>query len=301
MGYKMINGKIEVDSEKKMIIIHIYKDYLEGTPLHKIAKKLTDAETLNANRKPNWNHSSIGRILKDERYIGINNFPQIIEASVFQKVKERRQSRKQTLGKTVHPNTMKNKSVFTGKLKCGECGELYHKYIWNVGKPTEQRGWKCRNYKTKGHHKKNYISDDELKIKFISTTNQLITKKWMLENKKAKKKEPLKPNSQIRRIEERIKVLEDGKAFSSNELAELIFKRAEAYYNISKIDDEKHNTVKIRQVLKEEIRKNKINTTLTAFDEKLFQTITKQIVIFKEGTLKIEYINGISITESLQN
>lgn len=210
MGYKMVNGKVTVDAERSTIVESIYKDYLDGIPLHKIAEKLTDAGILNANKKPNWNHSSIGRILKDERYIGGDEYPQLIDESVFQKVQERRQSRKETLG------------------------------------------------------------------------------------------EPLKPNSHIRRIEERIKVLEDGKAFSSNELAELIFKRAEAYYNLAKVDDSKHNTEKIIQALKETVRENKTNKTLTTFNAKLFQTITNQIVIFNDGTLKIEYINGISITESCE-
>ena len=109
---------------------------------------------------------------------------------------------------------------------------------------------------------------------------------WMLD--KEQKKEPLKITIEIKNVEERIKELEDEEQFSSKELSELIFKRAKAYYSISKIDDYACNTEKMRQAL---IEKEK----LMEFDEDLFSTIAKQIIINKNGRIIVEFINGTTM------
>ena len=114
---------------------------------------------------------------------------------------------------------------------------------------------------------------------------------WMLD--KEKKKEPIKITMEIRNIEERIKELEDEEQFSSKELSELIFKRAKACYSISKIDDYACNTEKMRQALS---RKEE----LMEFNEELFSTIIKQILVYRDGRIIVEFINGITMEEDYE-
>ena len=95
---------------------------------------------------------------------------------------------------------------------------------------------------------------------------------------------------EIRNLEERIKELEDEKQFSSKELAELIFKRAKAYYKISKIDDYDYTTKKIKEELLDK-------QPLTEFNEELFINIVEEIIIYKDGKIQVEYINGIMMEE----
>ncbi len=110
---------------------------------------------------------------------------------------------------------------------------------------------------------------------------------------KGKKKEPPRITLEIRKLEERIKELEEEERFSSKELSELIFKRAKAYYSIAKIDDYDYNTEKTKQALGEKEQ-------LTEFEEDIFISIIKQIVIYKDGRIIVEFINGITMEEDYE-
>ncbi|PYG86704.1 recombinase [Ruminiclostridium sufflavum DSM 19573] len=56
IGYKLVNGKIEVQEEQAKTVKRIFKDYINGKSMTAIAKELTAMEVMNSNKKPNWNH-----------------------------------------------------------------------------------------------------------------------------------------------------------------------------------------------------------------------------------------------------
>lgn len=291
IGYKLVDGKIELNAEKVAIVQKIFKDYLNGASLHGIAKELIATGFLNANNKPNWNHGSVGKILENIKYLGDAMYPQIIEKDIFELVQERRKSVNKKLGRIQEPSSIKNQSLFSQKLKCGECGESYRKYMEHVGKSSEKSIWKCKNYiyKNKVHCRNLFLTQEDIEGVFISATNQILSKMWMLDKKQ--KIEAPRMTQEIRTIEEQIKDLEDSQQFSSEELSELIFKRARAYYNNSRIDDFDYNTKKMKERL---IGKD----ILIEFNEDLFINIIKQITILKNGKEKVEYINGIMIEDN---
>lgn len=293
MGYKMVNGQIEINEEQAQIVKAIFTDYIKEKSLKAIAKKLSDKGVLNANMKPNWNHGSVGKILQNVKYQGDEFYPRLIDEATFKKAQDRRTATEVKLGRTQQFNAMKNQSIFSGKIKCGECGETYKKYIEHAGKPSEKIKWKCRKYifENRVLCRNSFFTEDELKSTFIEATNQLIKQKKMLE--KISLQEPPKMNLELRQTENRIKELEQGGEFSSPELAELIFKRAELNYEGSKIADHKLNTEKIKEAL------TGINA-LTEFNEELFETIIKQMTVYKETFVKVEFINGITFNISIE-
>ena len=290
IGYSLIDGKIVIDFEKAEVVQKIFSEYLNGASLIAIAKKLTAAGLLNGNNKPNWNHGSVGRILENTKYLGDSMYPQIIDKVTFELVQQQRKSKNKKLGRTSQINIRKNQSIFTSKLKCGECGENYGKYTHHAGRPSEKSSWRCKRYiyQNRVHCRNLFLTGKEIENIFISATNKILSRMWILD--KEKKKEQPKINMEIRKLEERIKELEDEKQFSSKELAELVFKRAKAYYNISTIDDYDYKTKK----MKEELLDKEI---LTEFNEELFINIIKEIIIYKNGKIQVEYINGIMMEE----
>ena len=290
LGYKIEDGKLIIDEEKAPVIKKIFGDYQNGLSLHAIAKELTNAGFLNANNKSNWNHGSVGMILQNIKYLGDDFYPRMIDKEIFESVQKRRKKKEEELGRTLQPNSMKNQSLFSSKLVCGECGDVYRKYIEHAGRPSEKRSWKCKRYiyQNKVHCKNLFLTEKGIETAFISATNKLLSKKWMLD--KGRKKEPPRITLEIRKLEERIKELEEEEHFSSKELSELIFKRAKAYYNIAKIDDYDYNTEKIKQALADKEQ-------ITEFEEDIFINIIKQIVIYKDGRILVEFINGITMEE----
>ncbi len=293
LGYKIVDGKVIIDEEKIAVIKKIFKDYQNGLSLHSIAKELTATGVLNANNKPNWNHGSVGKILENSKYLGDDFYPLIIDKESFEAVQYKRKKKEQALGRTLQPNSMKNQSLFSSKLVCGECGDVYRKYIEHAGRPSEKRSWKCKRYiyQNRVHCRNLFLTEKDIETAFISATNKILSRKWMLD--KDKKKEPPRITLEIRKLEERIKEIEEEEHFSSKELSELIFKRAKAYYSIAKIDDYDYNTEKIKQALGEKEQ-------LTEFEEDIFISIIKQIVIYKDGRIIVEFINGITMEEDYE-
>lgn len=293
IGYKIVDGKVKFDDEKVAVIQKIFKDYLSGESLRTIAKELTNAGFLNANNKPNWNHGSIGNILQNIKYLGDDFYPQMIDKEIFEFVQESRQKKDQEVGRTIKLNNVRNQNIFSGVVRCGECGDIYRKYMEHAGRPSEKRAWKCKRYiyQNRVHCRNLFLTKKDIEIIFLSATNKILARMWMLD--KEKKKEPPKMTMEIRKLEERIKELEEEEQFSSEELSELIFRRAKAYYSISKVDDYAYITKK----MKEELADRK---QLKEFDEALFSAIIKEIIIYRDGRIIVEFINGITKKEDYE-
>ncbi|HHX62655.1 MAG TPA: recombinase [Epulopiscium sp.] len=291
IGYKLEDGKIVLDTQKVKVIQKIFNDYLNGASLYAIAKELTTTGFLNANNKPSWSHGSVGRILENTKYLGDDMYSQIIDNETFESTQHRRKSRNKKLGRTPQIINKKNQSVFNSQLKCGECGESYRKYTRHAGRPSEKSNWKCKRYfyQNRVYCRNLFLTKEDIETVFILATNKILSRIWILD--KEKKKEPPKMTMEIRKLEERIKELESKEQFSSKELADLIFKRAEAYYSISKIDDYDHNTKKMKEELVDK-------EPLTKFNEELFTRIIKQMTIYPDGKIQVEYINGIIMEEN---
>ncbi len=288
MGYKMVNGTVELHEEQAAVVRRIFAEYIAGKSMLAIAKELTAAGVPNANNIANWNHGSVGRILQNVRYRGDEFYPGLIDVKSFEKAQERRITVEKKLGRTEQINVMRNQTAFSGKIRCGECGEIYKKYIEHAGKPSEKTKWKCKNYIYQNQVKcrNHFFSDDELRSIFIDATNQLIRQKWRLGE--SKPQVPPKMTLALREIETRIKELEQDEDYSNPELPALIIKRAQLYYAGAKVYDHPTNTEKIKDALSG-------LGSLTEFDEELFQTIIKQMTVYKGTKVEVEFINGIVI------
>lgn len=290
IGYKLVDGKIEVDRERAKVIRKIFTDYLKGSSMKKIAEDLSKRGFLNKNNKPNWYHGSIGRILEDSKYLGDEIYLQIIDRETFQAVKEKRREKNKHYARTKEDIRERNESAFIEKLVCGQCGELYRKYTTDIKKSKEETVWKCHNHTYQRKMKCNnlILDESELEDEFIASVNYLISRMWILERNKKKKKS--RTNMEIRSLEERIKELEEKGLQSSKELSSLIFKRARAYYDISQIDDYDYMTEKIKEELRDREK-------LIEFDGELFKKIIDKIRIYKNGNIEVEFINGIILEE----
>lgn len=291
IGYKLVDGKIEVDREKAKVIRKIFTDYLKGSSMKKIAEDLSKRGFLNKNNKPNWYHGSIGRILEDSKYLGDEIYLQIIDKETFQAVKEKRREKNKHYARTKEDIRERNESAFIEKLICGQCGELYRKYTTDIGKSKEETVWKCHNHTYQRKMKCNnmILDESELENEFIASVNYLMSRMWILERNKKKKKS--RTNMEIRSLEERIKELEEKGLQSSKELSSLIFERARAYYDISQIDDYDYMTEKIKEELRDREK-------LIEFDGELFKKIIDKIRIYKNGNIEVEFINGIILEEN---
>jgi len=288
IGYKLVDGKIQIDKAMAAVVKKIFADYLSGTSTSALAKRLTEMGFPNANNKASWNHGSIGKILENVKYLGDEFYPQMISADLFEQVQKRRKERCEQLGRSIQPNSANRQYPFTGKLRCGECGEIYRKYIEHSGRASEKSIWKCKRYiyKNRVFCRCGFLSDEQIKGAFIKVINRLLARPQIFG--RMPRKEPTPNNPEFNRLDQQIKELEAEGRYSSNELPALIFKRAQALYKIARIDDAEYNTEKMKQAFSD-------RQTLTEFDEKLFDTVIKKITVCADHRLVFEFINGLTM------
>jgi len=287
IGYGMQDGKICADEERAEVVRRIFADYLSGTPTYIIAKGLMQKGVLNLSGEASWNHGAIGKILNNTKYLGDDCYPQLIEKEVFEQVQIRRKERCHNLGRTKNPNRKQNQGIFSGRLRCGECGEVFHRYVLRR-KGSTLSNWKCKNYLHKGlvYCNCGHIYDDQIMEAFVAAANRIIANPRIM--RRQLKDAQHWPSPEYRRLDQRIREMEDAGRFTSGELAGLIFQRATVAYQMAVVQDYEHYTEQLQKAFVGRERKDE-------FDEKLFLETVKQMIIYADGSLKTEFINGLTI------
>lgn len=288
IGYKLVDGKIEFDEAKAYVVKRIFSDYLSSFSTFALAKQLTETGFPNANNKASWNHGSIGKILENVKYLGDEFYPQMIDAKVFEQVQKRRQERCEQLGRSIQPNSAKHQHPFSGRLRCGECGEVYRKYIEHCGKAAEKSFWKCKRYiyKNRVCCRCAFLIDEQIEKAFLEAANRILARPQILDRRPPK--EPIPNNLEFQELDQKIKALEAEGRYSFKELPALIFNRAKALYKTASIDDADHNAEKMKQEFTN-------REPLAEFDEELFLAVVRQITVHTDHRLTFEFISGLTM------
>lgn len=119
-GYGMVQGKIVIISSEAEMIRRIFKEYLSGASLKTIAETLTAEKIPYLPDKWEWNKNRVARILCDERYLGTDEYEQIVDTDTFLQAQEIKQERNTQTAydkeKVISPAVV--------PILCGKCGHL---------------------------------------------------------------------------------------------------------------------------------------------------------------------------------
>ncbi len=173
LGYtKDENKHLVVVPEEAEIVKRIYREYLEGASMLKIARGLEADGIPNGAGKQKWHTSNINQILRNEKYIGDallqktytvdfltkkrvknnglvpqyyveNSHEAIIPREIFMQVQEELIRRR-----IVHtsPNgknrTFSSTHCFSNMIICGGCGEFFRRIHWN-NRGKKSIVWRC--------------------------------------------------------------------------------------------------------------------------------------------------------------
>lgn len=86
-GYEMKLGMVTTRPDEKPWVEYIFRQYITGVSLKEIAEMLSeDGTPYDADKA--WNKNMVSRILADERYLGTDRFPKIIDQDMFRRVIE---------------------------------------------------------------------------------------------------------------------------------------------------------------------------------------------------------------------
>lgn len=173
LGYtKDSDGHLVIDLEQAEVVKRIYREYLEGLSMKKIAEGLEQDGILTGAGKTKWYDSTINKILQNEKYMGdallqktvttdfltkkrvrnTGTLPQyyveddhktIIPKEIFMQVQaELVRRRKVHTGPNGQKRIYSGNNCFSQMVVCGECGELYRRVHWN-NHGCKSIVWRC--------------------------------------------------------------------------------------------------------------------------------------------------------------
>jgi len=195
------DGNLVLNPDEAVTVRRIYSMFLKGMTPYGIATQLTADGIKSPGGKDKWNAGAVRSILTNEKYKGdallqksytvdfltkkkkVNegeipqyyvegNHEAIISPDVFEQVQREIERRKASKGRHsgVH--------LFSGKIKCGQCGEWYGSKVWHSNSKYRRVVWQC-NHKFDGDEKcvTPHLTEEDIKTMFVSSVNQLITQK----------------------------------------------------------------------------------------------------------------------------
>ena len=301
-GYKLnFLGKKEVHEERAAVVQLIYQKYIEGMNRYAITWYLVSHKILRPRGDSSaWQYSMVTRILMDERYLGNDKYPPILDRDIFEAAQVARKREKEKAIATRHDSCNEKRIYpFSGFIQCGSCGSSYIRGLQHKNSITRKASWRCRNYHLKNEGKckaSGNIYEEMLEVVCVEAYNKVLREN--LNGKPVPKTKVYLPNSdktlemlihetinQMKNADEvRLKELQ-------NDLNVLIKKRTEAEWEAAPLDLGNYETEKIRRHFE------KYPTLMTELDIERFKAVFAEIVALAPGELKLILKNGNEIYE----
>lgn len=134
-GYRMSQGEIVIEPQEAEAIRDIFRQYLNGASLNRIAEEMTRRGVRYHERAGSWNKNMVHRILENERYLGDGGYPCIIDSETYVAVQLRKKEQNFYSPVPTEIAPIRKKTV------CASCGGIVHRDTKAHGKTR----WKCRN------------------------------------------------------------------------------------------------------------------------------------------------------------
>jgi DNA invertase Pin-like site-specific DNA recombinase len=197
LGYdKGPDGNLVVNREQAKTVKLIYRLYLSGYTFHSIACNLTERSIKTPAGCDVWSPSTVRSILMNEKYKGDallqkrytvdfltkktkanqgevpqyyveNDHEAIISPQVFD-LAQKEIKRRGCGGKRYS-----GVSIFSSKIKCGDCGRWYGAKVWHSNDKYRRIIYRC-NDKFKNHCKTPHLTEEDIKAIFVKAINRLI-------------------------------------------------------------------------------------------------------------------------------
>ena len=274
-GYCMKNGEITTEPKEVYAVVAIFDEYLKGRSLSEIAK-LMQSEKIRYNAiSDKWNKNMVKRIIENEKYLGTDKYPQIIDDDTFRLANEKRIRKATTLD--LIPDDLQK---IRKRTYCSECGHR----LSRIGGNSKYEKWDCRNPDC---YKFEYRLTDQMIIgAVLNVLNSAIANPSLLEL--GGEISTYSPTADIVRKQNEINHMTDSAQADFDRVKAEIFKLAEMKYDCCTYNDSPQKTAEIKALLEN-------HEQLNTLDIGLFKSCVNRILISHFCTIEVELINGTRI------
>ena len=274
-GYCMKNGEITTEPKEVYAVVTIFDEYLKGRSLSEIAK-LMQSEKIRYNADSDkWNKNMVKRIIENEKYLGTDKYPQIIDDDTFRLANEKRIRKATTLD--LIPDDLQE------IRKCTYCTECGHK-LSRIGGNSKYEKW---DYRNPDCYKLEFRLTDQMIIgAVLNVLNSAIANPSLLES--GGEISTYSPTADIVCKQNEINQMTDSPQVDFDRVKAEIFKLAEMKYDCCTYNESPQKTEELRNLLEN-------NKQLNILDIGLFKACVSRIWISHFCTIEVEFINGVHI------
>ncbi len=274
-GYCMRNGEIITEPTESKVVVRIFKEYLNGSSLLQIAKLMESEKIRYTADSERWNKNMVKRIIENEKYLGNDKYPQIIDEETFKIANEKRV--KKATSVCVIPEDLQK---IRNRTYCAECGYR----LSRIGGNSHSAKWDCRNPDC---YRFEYQLTDQMIIGVVLTVlNTAIANSNLLESD-----DEISVYSQtadVVRKQNEINQMMDSAQIDFDRIKSEIFRLAEMKYNCCTYNGNPQKTAEIKTLLEN-------HEQLNMLDIGLFKSCVNRIWISHFCTIEVELINGVHI------
>ena len=274
-GYCMKNGEITTEPKEVYAVVAIFDEYLKGRSLSEIAK-LMQSEKIRYNADSDkWNKNMVKRIIENEKYLGTDKYPQIIDDDTFRLANKKRIRKATTLNLiSADLREIRNRTY------CSECGHR----LSRIGGNSKYEHWDCRNPDC---YKLEYRLTDQMIIGAVLTVlNSAIANPSLLES--GGEISTYSPTADVIRKQNEINQMTDSPQVDFDRVKAEIFKLAEMKYDCCSYNESPQKTEELKELLQG-------HEQLNSLDIGLFKACVSRICISHFCTIEVELINGVRI------
>ena len=265
-GYRIRNGKIQIDPEEGKLIPEIFASYLSGSTMQEIADhlQLTGVQYSKANSV--WSKHMVHRILENRKYCGEKEFPALIDLETFEKTARLRQQKRS--------EPLPGIGLLRKHMRCAQCNSKLKLDLGTRGKIF----WKCSACGIRIGP----IPNDFLSSTVAAGMNHFI------ENPSSFRAIPPQSSPvplKIERLNREFERITDHSSIDTDRAVSMLFERAQLQYEILKPVFYDPNTLKLCQIYSG-------RSPTAEIDSDLFQESVQSILLSSQGDIQIRFING---------
>ncbi|WP_304432780.1 recombinase family protein [Acutalibacter muris] len=278
-GYQYRNGAITIQPQEAVVLNRIFSEYQNGLSLLEIANRLNDENIAYQTGVTGWNKSRIMRLIEDERYIGKDGFPAIIDEGTHQTMIEMK-----SLKNTQH-STDRTSEIFHIDVPviCPECGKEMVRRHDSRFKRCQQR-WICSTCRTAIHKADSALLDDIT----VLLNRAIVNPELVLIPADSEYEQSV----QVRKAENEIARTLDTVDYDKNALRKKMLESVSLKY--ADIDSAPYTAHRLKAVLADA-------EPLSTFSLTLFKRVVQEIQLTKDSTVSINLLNGQTVRKDDEN
>lgn len=266
-GYAVEKGKKVIVADEAAVIIEVYEHYCSGETFKQIADSLTARGVKYLENDSQWNKNNVARLIDDSRYLGNEEYPQIVPAELYERVRTCREGRSAKKAE-LHSDI----KLIKDKLVCGQCGKPFSRK--NKWKTREK--WICSS----GCKCSVYLDD----ITIIRNINSVIANP-MVCTLQGKNISSYTPTSNITRLTNDVNRMLEQTKIEFMTVANSILECASEKFDCCNIEVNDELTHLILEMFAE----------ATGFNEELIAQTVDQIIVNEDGKIKLLVKSGVEI------